>query len=302
MNTGILAPAGALIVCISMTFADARAQENPAPAGPPNPVKAAWEAARQAMVQGPGKIELSDQATLDLPQGDAFVPRKESAELMRLMGNTTDERFIGLVFPMAEDKSWMVTVEYEAAGYIKDEDAKDWKSDELLQSLKDGTEAGNAERERMGIPALRVTRWIEPPRYDAGTHQLVWSIEARRKVGEDPDPTVNYNTYVLGRGGYISLDLVTSLSLVDLDKPSARELLSAVKYKQGKGYADFNSSTDKVAAYGLAALIVGVAAKKLGLLAVIAAFVVKFAKVIALAVAGFGAGIAKWFRKRRAGA
>ena len=55
---------------------------------------------------------------------------------------------------------------------------------------------------------------------------------------------------------------------------------------------------DRVAAYGLAALVAGVAAKKLGLLALFAAFVVKFAKVIVIAIAAFGAAIVRWFKAR----
>ena len=40
------------------------------------------------------------------------------------------------------------------------------------------------------------------------------------------------------------------------------------------------------------------AAKKLGLFAVMAAFLAKFAKVAILAVAGFGAAIAKFFKRK----
>ncbi|MBV9977299.1 MAG: DUF2167 domain-containing protein, partial [Hyphomicrobiales bacterium] len=56
-------------------------------------------------------------------------------------------------------------------------------------------------------------------------------------------------------------------------------------------------STDKIAAYGIAALVGGLAAKKLGLLAIAGVFLVKFAKLIAVAAAGIGAGIVKWFRR-----
>ena len=43
---------------------------------------------------------------------------------------------------------------------------------------------------------------------------------------------------------------------------------------------------------------VTVAVKKLGLLALFAATIAKFAKLIAIAVAAFGAGIARWFKSR----
>ena len=70
-----------------------------------------------------------------------------------------------------------------------------------------------------------------------------------------------------------------------------------MNFNSGKRYGDFNSSTDKVAAYGLAALVAGVAAKKLGLLALIVAGVVKFAKVLLVAIAAAFAAFRKWFRR-----
>jgi uncharacterized membrane-anchored protein len=201
--------------------------------------------------------------------------------------------------PLGEAR-WFVVANYDPSGYIKDDDAKHWDADKLLQNLKDGTEAGNAARARVGVPPLQVTRWIEPPAYTADSHRLIWSAEAQRKDGVGGDPTVNYNTYVLGREGFISMNLITSASAVDDDKAAARELLSAVNFNDGKRYGDFNSSTDKVAAYGLAALVAGVAAKKIGLLALLAATVVKFAKVIALAVVGAIAVVTRWLKGRGA--
>ena len=263
--------------------------------------KAVWAAADAAMLQGPQTIKLLDQGELALPDGYGFVPRAESVKVMELMGNQTDERFIGLIFPLAaDDKNWFVTLDYEAAGYIKDDEAKDWKADELLDNLKEGTEAGNERRQKVGAPALKVTRWIEPPNYDASQHRLVWSAEVTLKDGEDPDPGVNYNTYVLGREGYISMNLVTSASTVNSDKPAAKQLLAAINFNSGKRYTDFNSSTDKVAAYGLAALVGGLAIKKLGLLAVIGAFLLKFAKVGILLAAGGAAAIKKFFTRKSA--
>jgi uncharacterized membrane-anchored protein len=261
-------------------------------------LEAAREAARAAMVKGPSTVALKDEAQLALPEGYGYVPPKEAAEFMRLMGNPSDSRFLGLVVPLGGDGHWMIWVQYESSGFVKDDDAKHWDAEELLKSLKEGTEAGNAQRAELGLPELVVTRWIEPPAYAAPTHRLVWSAEAKLKNGTDADPTVNYNTYVLGRDGYVSMNLLTQASTVDSDKLAARRLLGQVTYNSGKDYGDFKPSTDKVAAYGLGALVAGVAAKKLGLLALFAATVVKFAKVIMLAVAGVGAVIAKWFKGR----
>ena len=193
-------------------------------------------------------------------------------------------------------KQWPVITEKKDAP----DDAKEWDADELLQSLKDGTESANIQRERQGIPSIVVTRWIEPPAYDNATHRLVWSAEIRLKHGDDPDPGVNYNTYVLGREGYVSLNLITSASSIGNDKSAAHDLLAAIQFNDGRRYTDFNSSTDKVAAYGLAALIGGIAAKKLGLLALLAATLAKFGKVIFVGAVLAGGALMKWLRSRSA--
>ncbi|HEX2584522.1 MAG TPA: DUF2167 domain-containing protein [Steroidobacteraceae bacterium] len=260
--------------------------------------EAASVAAQAALQRGPQEIAFRDQAKLQLPEGYGFIPKAEATRLMRSMGNQVGDRFIGMIVPLS-DAGFLVTVSYHDEGYIKDDDAKDWKADELLQGLKDGTEEGNKRREQMGIPAIQVTRWIEPPKYDASIHHLVWSAEVKLKQGDDPDPSVNYNTYLLGREGYISMNLVTASSTVDKDKQASAALLAATQFNSGKRYTDFNSSTDKIAAYGLAALVGGVALKKLGLIAVIGAFLLKFAKIIAIAVVAFGGGLMKKLRGKK---
>jgi uncharacterized membrane-anchored protein len=294
-----------LLVCLAR-FALAQDTAGESDAGSQAPVsaaqrqaRAAWAAAGVAMVHGAQTIAFRDQAKLELPAGYGFVPRDEAAALMRTIGNRTGDDFIGLIFPEDHSKPWFISVAFEDSGYVKDDDAKNWNADELLQSLKDGTEAGNAERAEIGIPPLKVTRWVEEPKYESSRHQLVWSAEATLKDREDPDPTINYNTYALGRDGHISMNLVTTASTVDIDKPAAQELLSALEFNAGKRYTDFDSSTDKVAAYGLAALVAGVAAKKLGLLALAGAFVIKFAKVIMISAAAIGGGL--WSRLRGRG-
>jgi uncharacterized membrane-anchored protein len=290
-----LARARTLALFAILWFGASQAKETPTAAESAS--SAAWDAAAAVMQRGPAAVTLRDQAQLQLPEGYAFIPTKEATQIMVTMGNQTDQRFIGLIVPLS-DARWFVTVDYEPAGYIKDDDAKNWNAKELLDNLREGTDAGNEQREKMGIPPIVVSRWVEPPAYEAPSHRLVWSAEAKLKNGNDPDPTINYNTYVLGREGYISMDLVTASSSIDTDKRAAKELLAAVEFNQGKRYTDFNSSTDKVAAYGLAALIGGIAAKKIGLLAGIGLFLAKFAKIIAVGAAAAGGGLVKWFRGR----
>lgn len=66
----------------------------------------------------------------------------------------------------------------------------------------------------------------------------------------------------------------------------------------GKRYSDFDASSDKVAAYGLAALVGGVAAKKLGLLALIGAFLAKSFKLVIVGVIAAGTAIRSYFSRK----
>ena len=147
---------------------------------------------------------------------------------------------------------------------------------------------------------IEILGWAEKPAYDAATHRLVWAMSSRDKGDTNTDTQgVNYNTYLLGREGYFSLNLVTGLKDLPAHKPEGQALLAALSFNDGKRYADFNASTDHVAEYGLAALVLGVGAKKLGLLAAAGLFLAKFAKVGLLAALGLGAVLARVFKRKK---
>jgi uncharacterized membrane-anchored protein len=75
-------------------------------------------------------------------------------------------------------------------------------------------------------------------------------------------------------------------------------MLSQLSFVPGKTYNDFNESTDRVAEYGLAALVAGAAAKKLGLLGMIGLFLVKFGKFILIGLVAVGAAFRTFFSGR----
>lgn len=266
-----------------------------ADAPPENP---AWTEAKAVAKAGPADIAIAGQATLHLPADRVFIPQPQAGKLLTAMGNPGQHsELAGLIFPQG-DGEWFATLRYIASGHVKDGDAKEWKADELLASYKEGTEAGNEERRKMGVAPIEITGWAEPPAYEATQHRLVWAMSSREKgAAADAALGVNYNTYALGREGYLSLNFITELKDLPAQKPDAKALLGALEFDAGKRYEDFNEATDHVAEYGLAALVVGVGAKKLGLLAVIFAFVAKFAKIIFIAVVGVGAAFTKFFKR-----
>jgi uncharacterized membrane-anchored protein len=240
-------------------------------------------------VVGPAEVALQDQARLALPASRMWVPQPVAGKILQAMGNRPGSRLLGLVYPLADSEDWLVVAEYDPSGYVKDDDARDWNADDLLKSLQEGTREANEDRRKRGFPEIEVTGWAEKPAYDAATHRLVWAALASRIGERDGTTIVNYNTYALGREGYVSLNLLTDSAHLAADKAQARDLLGRLEFVGGKRYADFDSKTDHIAEYGLAALVAGVAAKKLGLLALIGVALAKFWKLGLLALVGGGA-------------
>jgi uncharacterized membrane-anchored protein len=64
-----------------------------------------------------------------------------------------------------------------------------------------------------------------------------------------------------------------------------QQVTSFTNFTAGNRYADFNGSTDKVAEYGIAALVAGGVAAKLGFFGKLLALLLAFKKLIVLGVA-----------------
>ena len=217
-----------------------------------------WDDVGQAARKGPVDVPLLDEAVLHVPAGEVFVPQPQADRLLNLFGNPgSNPEMPGLLLPRAPNANWYMPVRFHKSGYIRDDDAKTWNADEMLRSLRDGTEEQNRERVKAGQPAMDVVGWSEPPRYDAATQRLSWSLASRPVGAKADDPVdVNDNTYALGRDGYFSLNMVTSLKELDALRPVAEQQLAALEFRPGRRYADFDSRSDRVAGYGLAALVV----------------------------------------------
>jgi len=67
---------------------------------------------------------------------------------------------------------------------------------------------------------------------------------------------VNYNTRLLGRKGVMEVSLVVDPEKLSATMPAYQALLKDYDFKQGERYAEFRQG-DKIAKYGLAALVTG---------------------------------------------
>lgn len=236
--------------------------------------------------EGPGLAKLGDVAQIQVPAGFRFLDGKTTRALMKASGEPTSGRELGLLMPTNEH--WSVIFEFDDVGFVKDDEKDKLDADKLLASIKAGTEAANEERKKMGNPPLIIVGWDQPPKYDEQTHNLEWAIRAT----SEGEPILNYNTRLLGRKGVMEAVLIVEPDKLQATLPQFKSLLAEHKFQTGQSYAEYRQG-DKLAKYGLAALITGgaaVGAAKMGLLAPVILFFKKAWKLVVVAVvalAGF---------------
>jgi uncharacterized membrane-anchored protein len=169
---------------------------------------------------------------------------------MEAMQNPISGRELG--FLAVAKSPWFVVFEYDETGFIRDDEKGSLDASAMLESIKAGNEEGNKEREKRGWQKLEILGWEQQPHYDEKTHNLVWAIRAQ----SDGKPIVNYNTRLLGRGGVMRVTLVASSQELKTILPTFNSTLSGFSYNAGKQYAEYRQG-DKLAQYGLSALVVG---------------------------------------------
>lgn len=217
---------------------------------------------------GPTTGDLGGLAEISIPEGYRFTGSAGAKRFMELTQNPPSGNELGVLIPNAKenDQFWFVVFEFKDVGYVKDDDKDKLDASGLLSSIREGNEEANKVRQQRGWKAMEIVGWEKEPFYDPHTHNLTWAIRGRTPGQQDD--VVNYSTRVLGRRGTMNVDLVLDPQLVAAVIPEFDTLIGGFSYKQGNRYAEFMKG-DKVAAYGLTALVaggVGAAALKSGLL------------------------------------
>jgi uncharacterized membrane-anchored protein len=290
-----------LALCALFGLAAPAFAEDPAPA---EETAATEEAAPEgpALNYQTGNIELPNKvATLHLGGNYRYLDPAETEKLLVAWGNEPGNDTQGAIIPNDVDpftaEGWAVIVTYEDDGHVDDSEAKDIDYDDLLKDMKEGTEDNNKARKDAGFEAVHLLGWAEKPHYDSSTKKLYWAKEL--KFGSSEGSTLNYDVRVLGREGVLSMNAVSSMSQLEQIRGDMRPLIEVAEFNAGHRYADFNSKTDRMAEYGLGALIAGGVAAKLGLFAKLGALLLAFKKLIFIAIAAIGGFFAKLFGKKK---
>jgi uncharacterized membrane-anchored protein len=245
-----------------------------------------------AWIKGPTSVPVGNNAKLTVPEGYVFLDATNTAKFDELNENFSNGKEV-MIGPA--DHGWAAYLEFEDGGYVKDNEKID--ADALLKTLQENTEANNEERQKRGWTPLHVKGWAVPPAYNQATKRLEWATTLQSSAGTG----VNFFTKVLGRRGHTSVVMATAPSRLGEAESALNTVLDGYTFNAGESYAEWKPG-DKVAEYGLAALVLGGAAAiatKKGLWAVIVGFLVKGWKLVAIAVAAVGASLRKLLGKKK---
>ena len=249
-----------------------------------------------------GEIDLGNGlAKLTVPKEFKFLGADDTETmLVKVWHNPPSaKKPLGMLLPAetgaASSNRWAVIIDYTEDGFVKDDDAGKINYDDLLKQMQKGIAESNAARKEKGYPTVTLVGWAAPPHYDAATHKLYWAKQARFE-GEDED-TLNYCIRLLGRKGVLELNAIADINQFAAIDKQTPQILGMVDFKEGNRYADFDPKVDKVAAYGIAALVAGGIAAKLGFFKLLIPALLAAKKFIVVGVIAVVAFVKKFFNR-----
>lgn len=247
-----------------------------------------------------GRIEFPVcHAYIDVPSDFVYLDEEQSKKLLVSYWNNPESHIVnllGTLVPRVSTCFYQVSVAYvltyDNCGYIKDDDANSIDYSELLQQMQK-----EAEEENKNLPEdqrFAIHGWAVSPHYNQSNHALIWAKTLSVGGGE----TVNYDMRILGKDGLVSINAVIDPTLIEEVRAKESEIIHSLNFEQGHAYSDFNPSQDKVSDWTLGGLVAGGILAKTGVLSKIGIFLLKFWKLIAVGIAGAGAAIIKYFKRR----
>ncbi len=240
-----------------------------------------------------GTGKLGARAEIAIPPGYRFLQKSEASKLIEALGNISSKQELGLL--ASQNLEWFVVFFFDDVGYVKDDEKDELNAEEMAKDSRASLQQSNEVRRERGIPELHFDGWAIEPRYNDESKQLEWATRLRSKGGV----SVNYNTRVLGRKGVMRVILVTDPESLQAVLPEYRMVMDGFRYIDGERYAQYVQG-DKIAKYGLIALVAGGAtavAAKTGVLAGLILFFKKGFKFIIIGLAAVGAWVARLFKR-----
>lgn len=302
-----IAPVAVLLVTLAVTSAASLSAQEPATDKQTLFRSIAWQ-------DGPKEVDIGDVAEFTIPAGCQYTDEAGAKTFLIITENPPSGREKGVLFcrpsgPQGESgdgsvqqqsaaQPWFVVFTFDPSGYVRDDDGKKLDGARILDAIRAGTAQANEVRRSRGWEVLTIDGWVRPPHYDASTHNLTWSTKA---TASSTGTSVNHSVRLLGRRGVLHADLVTEPDQLATTVPIFDTMIASTSFLSGHKYSEWRKG-DKVAAYGLTALVAGgagAAAVKFGLFPWLGKLVAKLGKLIFVVIAGALAGLKALFTRKK---
>jgi len=289
-----LFPSPVVLLAFLAVFSSLHAQQ-PADQGMSGEDKKLLDAMEKIGWVREGTGDLGGMAKVAIPKGYRFTHGSATSKVLELFGNLPMASASGML--TTEGFGPWIIFSYDDAGHVKDDEKDKIDADALLQTKREQVAASNEVRKERGLNELALEGWAIPPRYNDKTHTLEWALQV--KSVKSGGVSINYETRLLGRTGVMEVQLVCGPDELQPLLTEFQQIMGGFEYVEGQRYAEFREG-DKVAKYGLTALIAGtgvLVASKMGLFAQLGVFFAKLGKAAIVLVVGVLAGLKKLLGK-----
>ena len=205
--------------------------------------------------KGPARVSIGSAAEMDLPSWYMYADGNDTRKLLEAMQNLTSGQELALI--SNKDLSTFAVYYFDETGYVKDDEKGSLDADAMISQIQKSTAAGNEEKKKRGWRTMSVAGWDIKPRYNTVTNNLEWAIRFNDEAGDGS--STNYNTRYLGRRGVMRAILVSDPKNIQASIEQFQGLMTGFTFTGGNKYSEYVKG-DKVAKYGLSALVVGAAA------------------------------------------
>jgi len=271
------------------------------------------------------KIDTLTWYNWDNPKNHKTLLKKANAEIYileseyYLKGTKDINQYSWWIFGEEDIKSNLIIfsgdqtiyVRYMDEGYVTIDDWKSIKPENLITEMRQTQEAWKDQLKEEGRNYVEEINWIYKPTFDQEKNAVYVSYEGSWNGKEGKYKSMQTNSIVLGRKGYLYISFVSKISnettKEELQQIAnfAKEFTDGIEFLEGSKHADYKSG-DKVAAIGVGGLVAGTlgvkALAKVGFLAKITPFLIKFWWIILapiIAIAGMFNRQKKTARKRK---
>ena len=178
-----------------------------------------------------------------------------------------------------------IYVRYKDEGYVTIDDWKSVKPEDLIAEMRQVQKDWKDQLKEAGKNYVEELDWVYKPTFDQEKNAVYVSYEGSWNGKKGRYKSMQTNSIVLGRNGYLDLSFVTSITNettnTELKQIAnlAKNFTDGIDFLEGSKHADYKSG-DKIAALGIGGLVAGTLGvkvlAKVGILAKFTPLLIKY--------------------------